>query len=331
MMTERADGRAWAEPDLAGGDPLDRLVMGSGTFKHDLNTRVAVIQCALALGIRRFDTSPFYGHGMSQAVVGEALGKQRDEVFVATKLGHFGHHYPGAEALYRNREVLWGQLHENVRSLRRPPDLLQIHEADQRVWWHEPAAGRGRLLDADEPCNYSAAPVMEVLRDALDQGLCRHIGITGNQPAPLTTVLSGVDVDTVLVAYNFDPIFRSAGETLMPLSAAQGGTVLLASVFQSGAYHRPPEQSRRLTRAPQIIEHFERFQRLSESAGLGITELVMRFVFAAAPSAKVVLGASRPEQVEECVAAWLDGPLPADLHQAVDELALPGVESLHVR
>jgi D-threo-aldose 1-dehydrogenase len=330
MAVARADGKPWAELTEA-GDPLARLVMGSGTLKHDLNTRVAVIERAYDLGIRRFDSSPLYGQGVSQVVVAHALGAHRDEVHIATKLGHFGRRFPGGDALYRHRDVLWGQIHENIRALRRPPDLLQIHEADQRVWWHPPAPERGPLVDPCEPCDYAAAPVMAALHDARDQGLCRAIGLTGNHPAALTPVLRGVEVDTVLVAYNFDPIFRAAGETLMPLAAQRNVTVLLGSVFQSGAYHRPPEESRRLTRDARVIDHFAAFQKLGDEAGLGITQMVMRFMITAAPAARVVLGASRPQQVEECVAAWLDGPLPEDVQRAVEALALPGVESVSVR
>ncbi len=328
-IVARVDEQPWPQPDLTidGRDPLTRLVMGCGSLKHDLATRGATLQRALDLGIRRFDTSIYYGHGLSQTVLGQTLGRQRDEVFVATKLGHFDRRFPGADALYQNRDALRAQIHECFRALRRPPDLLQVHEADQRVWWPGTAPG-GLLLDPGESGDYAAAPILSVLREARDQGLCRAIGITGNHPASLATVLQDVEVDTVLVAYHYDPIFRSAGERLMPLAAARGVTVLLASIFQSGAYHRPPEESRRLTRDPRVVERFAAFQALGREAGLGITEMVVRFMVSAAPTARIVLGASRPEQVEKCVAAWLAGPLPDDLQAAVDALALAGGESL---
>lgn len=325
----RVDEQPWPVPDLRPDphDPLARLVMGCGSLKHDLATRGETLQRALDLGIKRFDTSIYYGHGLSQTVLGQTLGKQRDEVFIATKLGHFERRFPSHEALYRNPDALWAQVHECFRALRRPPDLLQVHEADQGVWW--PGTGaNGPWVTADEPANFADAPVLQVLRRAKEQGVCRLIGITGNHAAPLATVLDAVEVDSVLVAYNFDPIFRNAGERLLPLAASRGVAVLLASIFQSGAYHRPPEQSRRLIRDPQLVTRFGEFQELSRAADVGITELVIRFMITAAPTASIVLGASRPEQVEKCVEAWLAGPLPTELYDAVERLALPGVRSL---
>jgi len=320
----RPDDQPWPNPDLWPDpqDPLSRLIMGTGSLKHDLATRGETIQRALELGIKRFDTSIYYGHGLSQTVLGQTLGKQRDEVFIATKLGHFDRRFPGHAAMYQNRDVLWAQVHECFRALRRPPDLLQIHEADQRVWWPG-SHGDGPFVDTDWPAEYAGAPVMQVLRSAKEQGLCRMIGITGNNAAPLSTVLEAVEVDAVLVAYNYDPVFRGAGERLLPLAAERQVKVLLASIFQSGAYHRPPEESRRLGRDPQSVERFGRFQDICRDAELGITEMVVRFMITIAPDCSIVLGASRPEQVEKCVEAWLAGPLPEELQAEVEALALP--------
>jgi D-threo-aldose 1-dehydrogenase len=48
---------------------------------------VATVQRALELGVRYFDTAPFYGRGLSQAVLGEALQDRTEDYVLATKIG----------------------------------------------------------------------------------------------------------------------------------------------------------------------------------------------------------------------------------------------------
>lgn len=42
-------------------------------FKHSFADGVATVDRVLELGVTYFDTSPFYGEGMSQAILGDAL------------------------------------------------------------------------------------------------------------------------------------------------------------------------------------------------------------------------------------------------------------------
>ena len=48
---------------------------------------VAAVQEAVSLGVNFIDTAPFYGDGLSERVVGDAIHKMRDKVFIATKCG----------------------------------------------------------------------------------------------------------------------------------------------------------------------------------------------------------------------------------------------------
>src|SRR5215216_1612115 len=45
-----------------------------------------IVQRALDLGVTLIDTAEVYARGVSEAIVGRALGSRRDEAFVATKL-----------------------------------------------------------------------------------------------------------------------------------------------------------------------------------------------------------------------------------------------------
>lgn len=105
---------------------------------------------------------------MSQAIYGTAFTDQDSGFLFATKLGHFRN-----QKLYRSADALRAQLNENLRLLRRERvDLLQVHEADFHAWWSDDVAA-GHLHE-DEDYDFAGAPVVEVLREARDQGVCRY-------------------------------------------------------------------------------------------------------------------------------------------------------------
>ena len=73
---------------------------------------------------------------------------------------------------------------------------------EQRRFW-KPEANTGELLEIDEPLDYENAPVMQALREAKAQGLCRYIGLSSNQSAPLAHVLNRVKLDMCLSANEY--------------------------------------------------------------------------------------------------------------------------------
>src|ERR1019366_5861940 len=56
----------------------------------DLNEAISSVHVALDLGLNFIDTSPFYGRGMSECLLGVALrGIPRDRYYLGTKLGRY--------------------------------------------------------------------------------------------------------------------------------------------------------------------------------------------------------------------------------------------------
>ena len=69
---------------------IPRLSLGAGHFRREAAAdNIATVHRALELGVTAFDTSPVYGHGASQPILGEALANIREPHFVATKVGYF--------------------------------------------------------------------------------------------------------------------------------------------------------------------------------------------------------------------------------------------------
>jgi len=284
-----------------------------------LDVSVATARRARELGLRYFDTSVLYRAGASLAILGEAFGGAADPPFLATKIGYF------AEARhFRSPEAMLVQLRESLRLLRRDSvDLLQVHEADWSVWWEDRSEVRPlELLDLQRNPNFAAAPVVEFLRAAKAAGLCRHIGITGNNARHLARLVDEIPgLDSVLVAYNYHPLNASVRDQLLPAAAAANVALIVAGVFTF--VHRIPAGWR--TEGTYFGRHADRqlaaLQELQRQCGLPMNELALRFVAADQRIDALLVGACQPREIEENVARFALGPLPADLHAAVDAIA----------
>jgi len=302
------------------GGTCSTLAMGGGFVRFaGFDRSVATVHHALALGVNYLDTSVMYRAGASQAILGEALAGHADQPFLATKIGYF------REARhFRSVEAMRTQLHECLRLLRRDSvDLLQVHEADWGNWWSERSElGPGRLYDLQGSFDFTNAPVIEFLHEAKARGLCRHIGITGNHARHLGRLIGALDgLDSVLVAYNYTPLNVTARDHVMPAALSKNMTVVVAGLFtflQSLPAGWATEGS---YLGPNSDRQLAALQALQRDCGMPMPELALRFVAADPQLGPILVGACQPSDIEQNVAACLRGPLPADLHAAVEAVA----------
>ena len=301
-----------------------RLAFGTGRLhRGDLANVEATIRRAYDVGIRHFDSSVAYDSGVAHAGLARLLRDVPEgDVFVSTKIGHFGRTFPGYRELYRNAEALWGVVHECHRLLLGRIDLLQIHEADLRFWW-DPDAPDEPLCFIEADYDFEAAPVTEVMSRARRLGVCRYTGVTGNSAAPLARAARALAIDSVMCAYNLDPLFRGTLEFVAPVCRERGLLLLAAGVLQGGAYRDPLHPPDRIARVEGARERLAEFHEIQEQSGLPAVELLLRWSLSVPAVDRWVLGASRAEQVDHTMASLRTGPLPVDLHSALDVLALP--------
>jgi len=102
---------------------------------RDRAAAVEMVRHALNRGITYFDTGDVYGHGDSEALVGEALAEYRDEVTIGTKIGYDFYDNPQAGHGELPKELTPDYLETALdRSLDRlgvdHVDLLQLHNAN---------------------------------------------------------------------------------------------------------------------------------------------------------------------------------------------------------
>jgi L-galactose dehydrogenase len=288
---------------------------GFAGFDRSLET----IRHAIETGIRYFDTSVMYQSGASQAILGAALADRTEKPFVATKIGFF------KEARYfRSIEALHVQFRECLRLLRRDSvDLLQIHEADWNNWWQDRSDVRPcELFDPEGDFDFANAPVIQFLREAKAGGLCRYIGITGNNARHLGRLIRELEgLDSVLVAYNYMPINVTAREHVIPFAKTKGMAIVVAGLFTFLTSIPKGWRTEGTYFGKRADQQLAKLQQLQKDCGIPMIELVLRFVAADERVSSLLFGACHPAEIDQNVASFARGPLPADVHQAVEAIA----------
>ena len=134
----------------------------------------AVIELATEHGVNHFDVSPTYGQ--AEVRLGPWMEKHHKEVFLACK------------TIERSKTRAWESIKRSLETLRVDYfDLYQFHGVDDL-----------------ETLSVILSPggALEAVLEAKEQGLVRHIGITGHRPFVYVEALNRFDFDTVLFPLN---------------------------------------------------------------------------------------------------------------------------------
>ncbi|TDL34109.1 aldo/keto reductase [Arthrobacter nitrophenolicus] len=273
----------------------------------------AVVSAALDAGITLFDVADTYGRepGLSETMLGKALGSRRADVVVATKFGMDmkGANGPDFGARGSRRYIIQAV----EASLRRLGtdwiDLYQFHTPDP-------------LTPIDE--------TLSALDALVTTGKVRYIGHSnraGWQIAQAEYVARELGCARFISTQNhYNLLDRRAELEVTPAAGEFGLGVLpyfpLANGLLTGKYspgHAPEGSRLSHTRTHMVHdadwEQLGRFSRFAKERGL--TEIDVAFSWLAAqPSvASVIAGATRPEQVRQNAAAadWI--PSEADLQE----------------
>ena len=308
---------------------LGGVFIGEDTSAHD--EAIRVVHRALELGVNYFDTAPFYGN--SQEVLGEALQGRREPYLLGTKCGR----WDWQTGPYRELDAFKAQFEQTLRDLRRDyVDILYIHEADWSVYWQDEVTPRKKWhIRADGVYDYANAPVAQFLLWAKEQGMAKHLGISGNNAHLLAKVLQEITlpVEVVLVAYQYSLIWRNARQYLLPLVRELGRGVVLGTPLQQGKLAVPRIDW--LEHPPDWMDddlrtRFAELYAIHHETGLSLAALAMRFLLADRDVATVIPGAATIEQLEENVTCAASGRLLPDIQSRLDSLgrAFDGVHGV---
>ena len=255
----------------------------------DLGEAMRSVRVALDLGMNFIDTSPFYGRGLSECLLGPALkGVARGSYLLGTKLGR----YDAAHFDFSARRVV-----ESVDvSLHRLGadhlDVMLCHDVE----FVDMAQIVGETLPA--------------LRKLKEQGKVRFIGVSGYPMNIFKYVLDRTELDVVL-SYNHYTLQNTMFAELVPYLKAKGVGVMNAAPFSARLltnttlppWHKATPEVRAVCRS--AAEHCERH-------GVDIAQLALQFSIANEDMATCVVGSANPENVRKWV-EWSETPIDAKL------------------
>ncbi|WP_341358206.1 aldo/keto reductase [Georgenia sp. M64] len=289
----------------------------AGTRTESAEGAAEVVHAALDAGVTFFDTADVYGRepGLSEELLGRALGRRRADVVVATKFGMDMNGVNGADFGARgSRRYVMRAVEASLRRLGTDwIDLYQLHAPDPRTPVEETLAA---------------------LDDLVHAGKVRYVGHSnraGWQIADAEHVARARGLTRFVSAQNhYNLLDRRAELEVLPAAQAYGLGVLpyfpLANGLLTGKYSRgtAPEGSR-LTRTRQHLledtdfDQLARFGSFARDRGLSEVEVAFSWLASRPAVASVIAGATSAEQVRQNAvsAAWV--PSAADLAE-LDEI-----------
>ena len=254
----------------------------------------ACVDKAFDLGINFIDTANVYGRGAAESVLGDLLaGRPRDSYVLATKV--FGAMSDTDQGLSRGQ--IRKQIDASLQRLRVDHvDLYQCHRYDTATPLEE---------------------TMEALTEAVKAGKTRWIGFSEWSPANIEAAFALKGVERFVSSQpQYSLLWRRPEAKVIPLCAANGVSQIvwspLAQGVLSGKYQpgaELPAQSRATSDQmsgamqnwlrPDILERVQALKPIAAKAGCSLTQFSLAWVLREPNVASAIVGASRPEQLEE--------------------------------
>ncbi len=265
-----------------------------------LDEALRSVRVALDCGLNFIDTSPFYGRGMSEVLLGIALRDvPRDSYTISTKLGRYdlNHFDFSAKRVAESVDVSLHRLGTDHL------DIVFCHDIE--------FVEMQQIVDETLPA----------LRKIQLAGKVRYIGFSGYPQKIFRTICDKTPVDCVL-SYNQYTLqnTRFADETL-PYLQSKG----------IGAMNAGPFSARLLTNAPlpKWLKEPETVKAAARAAaehcakkGIDLAKLALQFSCAHPGITTTVAGSANPENIRKW-AQWLAEPLDATLLAEVQAIFQP--------
>ena len=258
----------------------------------------ACLDRAFELGLNLIDTANVYGRGAAEEFLGDALaGRERSSYVLATKL-----YFPMSD---EDRGLSAAQVAKQIDgSLRRLRtdyvDLYQCHRYDEATPLEE---------------------TMHALTEVVRQGKARYIGFSEWSADQIQAALETPGVERFVSSQpQYSILRRRIEKEVIPLCAASGISQIVWSPLAQGVLtgkYRPgdrlPDDSRAASEAMgwamdrflenDVLTAVQRLRPVADGLGITMSQLALAWVLRQPNVASAIVGASRPEQVDDNAAA----------------------------
>ncbi|MEJ1154051.1 MULTISPECIES: aldo/keto reductase family protein [Microbacterium] len=284
---------------------------------------IATVHKALDLGITSFDTADTYANTAAESILGEALkGQRRESLEIFTKV-----YWPtgpkGANDTGLSRKHIFESINGSLNRLGLDyVDLYQAHRYDYETPIEE---------------------TMQAFADIVRQGKALYIGVsewTAEQLREGHALAKQMNFQLVSNQPQYSALWRVIENKVVPTSEGLGMSQIVWSPMAQGVLsgkYLPGQPLPAGSRATddksgaqfiksflrdEVLEAVQKLKPLAEQAGLTMPQLAIAWVLQNKNVAAALVGASRPEQLEDSVKAS-GVTLDADLLEAMDAALAP--------
>lgn len=265
----------------------------------DINEAMQSVHTALDLGMNFIDTSPFYGRGMSEVLLGITLRNvPRSSYYLGTKLGRYdaAHFDFSAKRVAESVDVSLHRLGVDYF------DIMLCHDLE--------FVEMSQIVEETLPA----------LRKIRDQGKVRFIGISGYPMKMFRYVLERTDVDVVL-SYNHYTLQNTMLADLVPFLKQKQVGIMNAAPFSARLLtNQPLPKWHKAT--PEVRDCAKRASDHCAKHGVDIAQLALQYSIDNEDMTTCIVGSANPANVKKWV-EWSEQPIDRKLLADVLEILKP--------
>jgi aryl-alcohol dehydrogenase-like predicted oxidoreductase len=265
----------------------------------DFGECMSAVHAALDCGLNYIDTSPYYGRGVSEVLLGFALdGVPRDSYILSTKLGRYApaHFDFSAKRVAESVDVSLERLRTDHI------DIMLCHDIE--------FVEMQQIVDETLPA----------LRKEVEKGKVRYIGVSGYPMKMFKFILDQTDLDVVL-SYNHYTLQNTMFADLVPYLKSKNVGIMNAAPFSARllsnsplpVWHKATPEVRAICK--QAADHCAK-------AGVDIAKLALQFSVANEDMTTCITGSANPERIREW-ARWVEEPIDPKLLADVQGILKP--------
>ena len=320
MKTRTLGGTGLAVTELGfGGAPVGNLFRPlPDAAAH------ATLTAAKAAGFGYFDTAPFYGFGLSERRLGDALrggdfvlstkvGRLLDPVTGPVSESQVRHGYatpmPFEPVFDYSYDAVMRSFEESLQRLGLARiDILYIHDIGRMTHGDKNAFHMAELTSG------GGLKALEELRAA---GRIAGFGMGVNEVEACLEVMDHARLDVILLAGRYTLLEQTPLDGLFPRCQAAGTAIVIGGPFNSGILVAGSKSKSTFNyeAAPAaVITKVAALETVCEAHGVALPAAALQFPLAHPLVASVIPGLDAPERVTQA-AAWLEAPIPAALWQ----------------
>ena len=265
-----------------------------------LDEAMDAVRVALEVGLNFIDTSPFYGRGMSEVLLGIALrGVPRESYTLCSKLGRYDleHFDFSARRVAESIDVSLHRLGTDHL------DIILCHDIE--------FVPMQQIVD-------ETIPAMRKIQAA---GKVRYIGFSGYPMKIFRFILDQTSVDCVLSYNQYTLQNTRFADEAVPYLKSKGVGVMNAGPFSARLLTNAPLPA--WLKEPQDVKAAARQAAAHcESKGVDIAKLALQFSLANPDITTTVSGSANPKNIRNW-AKWAAEPLDEELLREVQTIFAP--------